>query len=290
MRIAWSQLRRARPTLVVTIALAGAIAVVAELMLPGRTRAAASPVPASAASAAPAAGDTTLQQQALLGFLTDVVNWYRRIAIEQQLVTDPAETLFVADDRQIANEVLDLGFQYARAQAGLLAAIAPPTTTPAAHPRAAGATSGAAAAEGAGGPDLGAMNVRLAQLQAQLAAAQTRVDELKKRAAAARGRQRAALDAQLVSAQEELELEQARVAGLKEILDFERSAQKSRVGNSLLAQIDELEHSIPRRTGQAAASAEALRTDHQVAAHGILELTGQLLELRNKDQALRSTI
>ena len=40
--------------------------------------------------------------------------------VEERLVIDPADMLFVADDRQMADEALDLSFEFAKADAALL--------------------------------------------------------------------------------------------------------------------------------------------------------------------------
>ena len=58
----------------------------------------------------------------MIAFLSRMIGWYRHISVEERLVTDPAEMLFVADDRQMADQVLNLSFEYAKAQAALLAA------------------------------------------------------------------------------------------------------------------------------------------------------------------------
>src|SRR5271167_2197509 len=84
---------------------------------------------ASAASVSAAAGAsaTVLPPDAhtVIAYLSDVINWYGHLGVEAQLVRDPDETLFFADDRQTAGEVLRLAFEYARAQAAFIAKAAP---------------------------------------------------------------------------------------------------------------------------------------------------------------------
>ena len=56
----------------------------------------------------------------MINFLGETIGWYRQLATEDRFATEPAETLFVDGDRQMALEVVKLAFQYARAAAALL--------------------------------------------------------------------------------------------------------------------------------------------------------------------------
>ncbi len=291
----------ARPSLIPLLAVGAALMLGLQFALshPAPAESASGPAIAArkASPTSAAQSDNTQQPEAILSFLEETINWHRHIAIEEQLVTDPAETLYVADDRQMATEVVALAFHYARAQAAAIAAAqaavnqaSKPITLPGDQhqPRPPANPAGAESA-----PDFGAVSARLSQTRTELAQTQAKVQDLKNRLANARRRQRALLSAQLVSAQEELELEQARVDGIKEILVFESAAQKTRATNGLMAQIDELERAVPQRGEQADLSASAIggaRIGHQVAPSGIMGLAGQLLALRNKDQALNATI
>ena len=76
---------------------------------------------ASPAAANAAASPTPPDAHMVTSYLSDVINWYGHLGVEAQLVSDPDETLFFADDRQTAGEVLKLAFEYARAQAAYLA-------------------------------------------------------------------------------------------------------------------------------------------------------------------------
>lgn len=275
----------ARPVLIALCALAGALMLSTQFAPSNPALAASTSAPTAMVSPASAAqNDNTQQSEAILSFLSEIIDWYRHITIEAQLVTDPAEMLYVTDDRKMANEVVSLAFQYARAQAAAIAAAqaaANQAAQPSAKPTAAKSVL-----------SLGNVNTRLNQMQSGLAQTQAKVEDLKNRLAGARGRARTLLSAQLDSAQEELQLEQARVDGIKEILDFEQSAEKTRATSGLMAQIDELERTVPPRSESANLSPAAIgaRTDHQDASGGILGLAEQLLALRNKDQALSATL
>ncbi len=293
MRIFSSRHRSARCALATLATVCAFSILILQLALSSSARPASLPAPSVAGTASPESVAHQQQQDAVLSFIAEVIDWYQHTAIEQQLITDPAETLYVSDNRQIANEVMNLSLQYARAQAALLAAV--PQAAPGQATAAAGHHQAVAPNPAAAGsvPDVSGVTVRLSQVQSELAATQAKIADLKDRLAKASGRQRAVLSNELVSAQEEMDLEQARIDGIKEILDFENSAQKTRVTNGLMAQIDELEQSLPRRTQQTnplATAAGASGLEAPAVSAGILQLSEQLLELRNKDQALRSIV
>ena len=73
-------------------------------------------------------GRTPPDAHTVIAYLSDVINWYGHLGVEAQLVRDPDETLFFADDRQTAGEILKLAFEYARAQAAFIAKSSPGAT------------------------------------------------------------------------------------------------------------------------------------------------------------------
>src|SRR5271168_708830 len=137
------------------------------------------PQPAAATSPSAAHASTGAHSpdaRAVISYLSDVINWYGHLGVEAQLVRDPDETLFFADDRQTAGAVLRLAFEYARAQAAFIAKAAP---------SAAAAVSGGKSSVTAGSSDTthrtatldaaaNALRARIKDLQAQLAKAPAR--------------------------------------------------------------------------------------------------------------------
>jgi hypothetical protein len=69
----------------------------------------------SAQVGTPAADLPTNQQ--VLAFLTESIDWYRHCAIERQVASDPADLVFVEDNRPRAAEIVQLSFDFARADA-----------------------------------------------------------------------------------------------------------------------------------------------------------------------------
>jgi hypothetical protein len=80
------------------------------------------PVPTAGLSAEipPTASNFPSGQQ-VIAFLTESIDWYRHRAIEERLATEPADLLFLQDNRPIAAQVVQLSFDSARADASLAA-------------------------------------------------------------------------------------------------------------------------------------------------------------------------
>src|SRR5580658_9427208 len=71
-----------------------------------------------------ALGDSAPAPQAaqVMAFLNQTIDWYRHLGSEEQLADQPTDVLFVYNDRDIASQVLSLSFDFARANAQILAA------------------------------------------------------------------------------------------------------------------------------------------------------------------------
>ena len=58
--------------------------------------------------------------QQIIKFLTKIVSWHRQLAAEQQ-IAEASDTTAVQENRRIADQVVQLGFEYARSQVQLQA-------------------------------------------------------------------------------------------------------------------------------------------------------------------------
>src|ERR1051325_5710626 len=56
----------------------------------------------------------------IIPFLNQTIVWYRQITLQQQLATEPSDVLFLNDNRQIADQIVRLSFDFARARAQAL--------------------------------------------------------------------------------------------------------------------------------------------------------------------------
>src|SRR6516164_1713573 len=52
----------------------------------------------------------------LIRFLEQTIGWYRQLAVEQQIATEPNDAMVVHDNQQMANQVVELAFDFARAK------------------------------------------------------------------------------------------------------------------------------------------------------------------------------
>ena len=78
-------------------------------------------------------------QQQVLTFLADTIDWYRRLPTAQRIGIEPADWLFLEDNRQINNEIVRLSLEFGRAVAAIDRAGDP--ARPHAEPESPGANS-----------------------------------------------------------------------------------------------------------------------------------------------------
>ena len=244
------------------------------------------PRPAAAASAAAvsvSAAPLPPDAKTVISYLSDVINWYGHLGVEAQLVSEPDETLFFADDRQVASEVLRLAFEYARAQAAFLA-----KTSPNSAVAATGSTGTQPAATGAAG--LGNTAQTLVSLEAAATTLRAKIKDLQAQLAKAPARQRTAIVSQIQDLQSELDLNQARLDALKALTEFESGSAAPDQNSGLSAQIDELERSIAdsskKTTTLPVDTALVTRSERT----GILSFITDLFALSNKLDALEENI
>src|SRR5215471_17257023 len=162
--------------------------------------------------------------QDVIGFLNQSIDWHRQIVVEEQVANDPNDLLFVNDDRQTAKQILRLSFDFARADAQLLASQ--------------GTQEGTKTNEASRSPSLmhavQEADNEVRQTQAELESDKNRLDT-------AKGTERQRLLAEIDELQSELDLAQTRSKTLHDILQFVSGA--SGIGSNLSAQIDQLERS-----------------------------------------------
>src|ERR1700683_2550834 len=240
------------------------------------------PQPAAASSpsaAKPSTGAHTPDARAVISYLSDVINWYGHLGVEAQLVSDPDETLFFADDRQTAAEVVRLAFEYARAQAAFIARTSQ-------NPAAPGPTSSPAAeATGTVAENLANVTNTLKKLEGSADTLSARLKVLQAQLAKAPAAKRAPVAAQIDGVQGQLDLNQARLNAFNALQQYESGSAAQDQSGSLDSQIDELEHSI------SASSKKTLATpaDTLVASKeptGIISLASELLALGTKLDSL----
>jgi small-conductance mechanosensitive channel len=247
------------------------------------SKAAMQPAPQSSAEAARPAPYSPTDPQTVISYLSEVISWYRHLGVEAQLVVEPNEMLFFASDRQVANEILQLAFEYAHAQANFIAQTTGRTTVKAAEKPGGAALRAAIATPkpSDAGTDL---LPKFEHLQATAISLQTRLKDLQARLAKAPARQRAAISAEIASTQSELDLVNARIDALKAVVQFETGSASPE--QDLAGEIDQLEHSISDAERNAK-PVVALRPAAEPS--GILSLISDLVDLERRMDALERT-
>jgi small-conductance mechanosensitive channel len=239
-------------------------------------------------NAEPAAA--TVDSATVISYLGELISWYRQVRVEDSLATEPAETLFVADDRQNANRILDLGFQYAYAAAKIIDSKAP-------APIAAASANSASNAPGASTANLSNLIARRAEAQSAANAANNNVQRLKDALSRARPKRRAVIAHQLATAQAELALAQSQVDAMSALINFENG---SSAGSDLQAQIVQLRTAVTGSKGgqngtqpgtSTAEEAQSLNVPRSAAtASGMVGQAEGLFALTQKSQEIDSLI
>ncbi|HKT52018.1 MAG TPA: mechanosensitive ion channel family protein [Candidatus Angelobacter sp.] len=172
---------------------------------------------------------TAANGEEIIPFLNQTIEWYRQITVQQQLATEPSDVLFLNDNRQIADQVVRLSFDYARSRAQALNNEAPTSTS------------------GQGGKTSQYQRLADAANKAdqQVKTSQQEIDTQRQKLATATGKNRRELEALIAETQSELELFQARRDVLRSMLQFATGASGAAGGGSLSARIDELAKTVP---------------------------------------------
>ena len=226
--------------------------------------------------------------QSVIGYLNQSIDWYRQLAIEEQVGTDASDMLVLNDDRQTANQILRLAFDFAHAEAQRLAGQ--------------GASETQTSPSGQGKY---ASLVRAAQdADAEVQQTKSELEQDKNHLQTARGSQRQQLQSQVDELQSELDLAESRSKTLHDVLQFVSGA--SGTSGNFSQQVDQLQRSVPDLAAENARNAGAQtnpspsnssttpRTlNRQSQPSGILNLVEELFSLSHQvraiDQRIQST-
>lgn len=228
--------------------------------------------------------------QLLIDYLNQSIDWYRHLAVEESSSTDPADLLFINDNRQMASQIVRQSFDFGRAAAQLIAAQAPPT-----------------AAQNQTNSRFQTLVQATAKTDQVVHDTQVEIDQLQDKLATATSRDRPKVQATLDELKSELALAQARSEALHNILQFASLGAAGASGGNLVAQVQELQRSVPEATlnnppaaasdGQAkasttasAASAAASAQARRQQPEGLLALVADLFSLTRKIRTIDDSI
>ena len=222
----------------------------------------------------------------IIGFLNQSLVWYRQQTAQQQLVTEPSDVLFLNDSRRIADQVVQLAFDFGRARAQSLAG------------QANSAPSG-----GTASPSTQYQRLLdfAAKADQQVKQSQQDLDSKRQQLAMAAGKKRRTLQATVDETQSELELFEARRDALHNMIAATGSISGKLSSGTLQAQIDELARTVPAAepakegsgggsSGNSPNSATLPAPEHKAIAPGILSLVSELFSYRRKIGALDDSI
>jgi small-conductance mechanosensitive channel len=221
----------------------------------------------------------------IIQYLNQTLEWHRQISTEEQLATEPPDTLFVSDNKQLDVEIVRLSFDFARAAAALQPGATLDTGSDVQPSRYRALQKSAAAA------------------QAEVKQTQQEIAPLREQIASATGRKQRDLQIQMDELQSELALAQTRSNTLRDMMQFVSGAGAA--GGNLTAEVDELQHSVPEiatsnssnaestkaaATAGVAAGAAAAQNNRRNEPSGILNLVTSLFTLNRKIRLLNEAI
>ena len=165
-------------------------------------------------------------------FLSRTISWYRQLALEQQLATEPTDITYYQQDHRVADQVVQLAFDWARSEAQLGAR----------KP----AQKAAAPQSQSDGSSQSQRLVQAGQKAEQaLQDTQAELDSTRAKLAKAPASKRGILQAQVAELQSEIGLVQARRDAIENMLEFVSTSNAAGGGVGLRAQIEELARSVP---------------------------------------------
>jgi small-conductance mechanosensitive channel len=176
----------------------------------------------------------------VIQMLDEAVDWYRTLGAQQQIADEPGDLLILSENRQIANQVVALAFDVARASADQL--VEGPAS----------AASGNQANDSAQTPAALTLAARQQKLDAQVLAVQNEIDSTRARLAGAPKKARQALQSKIAELQGELDLLNAKKSMLGSIASAVNGSDARDV-SSLRSQIDAMAVALPGTATAAAA-------------------------------------
>ena len=215
----------------------------------------------------------------ILKFLSKTVSWYHQLTVEQQIASQASDLTTVQENRRVADQVVQLAFEYARSQAQLQAKQSPNQT-----PQAEGGSQYEGLAQAA------------RQADQQIQDTETELLSVRQKLASAPSQRKTVFESQAAELQSELGLLQARRDAIQGMVEFVNASSGSG-GGGLRAQIEELARSLPAAltrspgTNQDTASFEpSSSASNAVMARpqpiGIWGLAGDLISLSGRVHTL----
>lgn len=246
--------------------------------------------PVFSQSSPPGTPSGVYQAPQVIQFLNQTIKWYRQLSAEQLIATEPDDQMVVYNNRQLADQVLRLSFDFARAEADALAKQSAynPSQNSNEAPQ-----------------QFQALRAMQAKLDKTVQDTQTELDSDRQKLATASGRRRQELASQVPEVQAELDLAKARRDAVRSMVEFVSGTSNSGLGaTNLRSQIDALAATIPAVSPVSAGTRQAgvshpnpvpstSGTPNRVQVSGLWDITANIFtqsdNIRTLDSLIRRT-
>jgi len=177
------------------------------------------------------AADTTARPEDIIAYLNETIVWHRQLTGQQQLVNEPSDAIFLHDSQELSDQVVRLSFEFARAEARLIAA------------------AGKLPANSAGGasqptPQSSQYQILVdltAKAEQQVKGLEKELEGMQKQLATATGRKRSLIEETIAETQSELDLMKVRRDLVQSMLEFATStAARASGAGGLMQEIEEM--------------------------------------------------
>jgi small-conductance mechanosensitive channel len=216
----------------------------------------------------------------IIPFLDETLTWYRQMTVVQQIADDPSEVTMVSENRRIAEQIVRLSFDFARAEADALA----------------GSRGSSQVQSQNGGTQQQSLLKAEDAADEEVKKAESELNSLKQKLATATGRQRELVQSQIVGAQGELDLEKTRRDAIHSMVEFVAGAGGGQAGG-LRGQIDALAASVPTIAAGSASGNQTSATKSDTSTEataseptGIWGLGAELFEISRKLNTINGAI
>ncbi len=227
-----------------------------------------------------------IDDAAILAHLNAAISWYQHLNSLDVAAGEPSDTLYLENARDLANQALQLAFQSAQAEAGLLQSEKSANASP---------SSGATPSQDNSTQQ--GISKAATDVANDIQQTKSQIDTLTQQIAKAGSKQRQQLTAQRDALQGELDLDQALQDALGKISSFVSSSENT--NNGLQGKINELKRSVPDLAGTAsggkakAAAAQQNAKSSRADASGLFGqasvLFSQMGDIHDLDQLIAET-
>jgi len=228
---------------------------------------------------------STADSSQIIQYLNQTIAWYRESVDQQKLATEPSDLVVISANRQTADEVGRLAFDFARADAELIT------------------TQGKSSqSQNAAPPQYQSLRQLEAKLDKQLQDTQAELDSDRQKAVDSTGAKRQDLQSQVAELQGEVELAQARRDAVRSMVEFVSGTNGTGLGaTGLNAQIEVLARSVPGLSSTASATQSGSSSDatqnpganlalNKPEVSGLWDLTAEVFSLSAKVRTIESLI